>query len=132
MKYQNFLLDWVMHGISVEELFSLLNEGKQSTPINGREYLFKNFPRLEVFQRDGCRCICCGLVGTKAILGGQAIGIYAIKNGKYIPITLDHIIPRSRGGPTSSENLQTMCKICNLIKGDRIMTVEKLRKKITR
>jgi 5-methylcytosine-specific restriction endonuclease McrA len=36
-------------------------------------------------------------------------------------LTLDHIIPRSRGGPTSWENLVACCKACNGKKGNRLL-----------
>lgn len=34
-------------------------------------------------------------------------------------LTLDHVIPRSKGGKTSFENVITCCKECNLRKGNR-------------
>jgi 5-methylcytosine-specific restriction endonuclease McrA len=34
-------------------------------------------------------------------------------------LTLDHVLPRSRGGPTSWENLVACCYACNNSKGDR-------------
>jgi len=34
-------------------------------------------------------------------------------------LTLDHVMPRSRGGPTSWENLVACCYSCNNRKGDR-------------
>jgi 5-methylcytosine-specific restriction endonuclease McrA len=34
-------------------------------------------------------------------------------------LTLDHVIPRSRGGTTSWDNLVASCYRCNNIKGDR-------------
>ena len=34
-------------------------------------------------------------------------------------LTLDHVLPRSRGGPTSWENLVACCYQCNNRKGDR-------------
>jgi 5-methylcytosine-specific restriction endonuclease McrA len=37
-----------------------------------------------------------------------------------IELTLDHVIPRSRGGKSSWENLVTSCRRCNNCKGDRL------------
>jgi hypothetical protein len=41
----------------------------------------------------------------------------------YVPddqLEFDHIIPLSRGGPTSVENLRLLCRKCNNAKSDRI------------
>lgn len=34
-------------------------------------------------------------------------------------LTLDHVVPRSRGGPTSWENVVACCRRCNAVKRDR-------------
>ena len=34
-------------------------------------------------------------------------------------MTIDHIIPQSRGGTDHLENLQMLCAACNSLKGDR-------------
>lgn len=34
-------------------------------------------------------------------------------------LTIDHVIPRSRGGPDLDENLQLLCGACNSVKGNR-------------
>ncbi len=34
-------------------------------------------------------------------------------------LSLDHVLPRSRGGLTAWENVVTACKACNVRKGDR-------------
>lgn len=52
--------------------------------------------RREVYERDAYRCVTCG---------------------GHTDLSLDHIIPESKGGPTTSENLQTMCRPCNSAKG---------------
>lgn len=53
----------------------------------------------EVWQRDGGRCVECE---TKEKL------------------CFDHIVPFSRGGSNTVRNLQLLCELCNLSKGNRI------------
>lgn len=53
--------------------------------------------RQNIFKRDQHQCQYCG---SRANL------------------TLDHVIPRSRGGQSSWDNLITACKECNSRKGD--------------
>lgn len=59
-------------------------------------------PRDEVLARDDCRCLCCG-------------------ESRRNHLQVDHILPRSRGGPNSLDNLQTLCRICNVLKGDQVI-----------
>ena len=59
----------------------------------------------------------------KHVLFGRQEGIC---NGCRIPflypnLTIDHVIPKSRGGTDHLENLQLLCGACNSIKGDREM-----------
>lgn len=55
--------------------------------------------RKNIFKRDQYKCAYCGRSD--------------------LPLTIDHIIPRSKGGADSWENLITACFRCNSIKGDR-------------
>lgn len=57
--------------------------------------------RLTLFERDHWRCSYCGELLTEATA------------------TLDHRVPRARGGNDHPENLTTCCMMCNAIKGDR-------------
>lgn len=41
-------------------------------------------------------------------------------NGVKTLMTRDHIIPRSKGGPDTLDNSQTMCRICNGAKSDQM------------
>lgn len=52
-----------------------------------------------VYRRDGARCVFCGSTEN---------------------LQLDHIIPFSKGGATSLENLQLLCQKCNLEKSNKI------------
>lgn len=45
---------------------------------------------------------------------------YCGSNGAAGELTLDHVLPRSRGGATSWENLVAACRPCNNRKGDRL------------
>ena len=59
------------------------------------------FSRINVMTRDGFRCQYCG---TRR----------AMRELNY-----DHVLPRSRGGRTTWENVVTACYPCNTRKGDR-------------
>lgn len=54
--------------------------------------------RKQVFERDAYRCVNCG---------------------SHKDLACDHKKPESKGGPTTLENLQTMCRSCNSRKGNR-------------
>jgi 5-methylcytosine-specific restriction endonuclease McrA len=38
-----------------------------------------------------------------------------------VRLTLDHVVPRSRGGDSVWENVVTSCAPCNLRKGNRLL-----------
>jgi 5-methylcytosine-specific restriction endonuclease McrA len=59
----------------------------------------RKISRRALFARDGWRCQYCGGTGR---------------------LTLDHVVPRSRGGESVWENVVASCAPCNLRKGDRL------------
>jgi hypothetical protein len=59
--------------------------------------------RYQVFHRDGFRCVACGRRG-----GDDGVVLH-----------VDHIVPRSKGGEDTLDNLQTLCSACNLGKSNR-------------
>ena len=56
--------------------------------------------RLEIYKRDGFRCRCCGRTDTE------------------VDLEIDHIKPISKGGKSTYDNLQTLCRDCNQKKGN--------------
>jgi 5-methylcytosine-specific restriction endonuclease McrA len=60
----------------------------------------RKISRRALFARDGWRCVYCGTSSGR--------------------LTLDHVVPRSRGGDSVWENVVTSCAPCNLRKGNRL------------
>jgi len=56
--------------------------------------------RFNIYRRDDYKCLYC-----------------ESKDG----LTLDHVVPKSKGGPNSWTNLATCCMKCNVSKGDRLL-----------
>jgi len=61
--------------------------------------------RYQVLKRDNFKCCACGASPAK---------------DPHVELHIDHIIPWSKGGETTIDNLQTLCSKCNLGKGDSL------------
>ena len=59
--------------------------------------------RYQVLKRDFFKCSICGASPAK---------------DPAVELHVDHIVPWSKGGETKLDNLQTLCSLCNLGKGD--------------
>ena len=71
------------------------------TLCNGFIHHEVRFSRQSIFDRDKCTCQYCG---------------------KHLPraqLTIDHVVPQSRGGGDTWENLVLACLHCNVRKGNR-------------
>lgn len=62
--------------------------------------------RLAIYLRDGLSCAYCG---ASAEIGTQ--------------LSLDHILPHSKGGTNAETNLVTCCSRCNSSRGNRDLEV---------
>ena len=58
-----------------------------------------SFSRKNILRRDNYTCQYCGTSNN--------------------PLTVDHVVPKSRGGKTNWTNIVVACKTCNLKKGNR-------------
>lgn len=67
-----------------------------------RPFIKVHLNRQNVFKRDGHKCVYCGSVDN---------------------LTIDHLIPKSRGGQNSWSNLITSCNLCNVRKGDKDLEI---------
>ena len=59
--------------------------------------------RYQVLKRDNFKCCACGASPAK---------------DPSVELHIDHIIPCSKGGESTLENLQTLCSKCNIGKSD--------------
>lgn len=81
-------------------------------------------------------CACCGLKGKYFWLEHSGnrpphLNLYAVrKSGKEVLMTMDHVLPRAKGGQTEDGNVQLLCKPCNQKKRDKELSLEELRKVI--
>ena len=74
--------------------------------IKLKKYIYikrRNIPltRKNIFKRDKNKCQYCGKTN--------------------IILTIDHVIPRNKGGNDTWENLVSACNKCNLIKGSTLL-----------
>tara|TARA_Y100001968_G_scaffold315327_1_gene341802 strand:- start:268 stop:765 length:498 start_codon:yes stop_codon:yes gene_type:complete len=74
------------------------------TVIRLRQFIkvpYRDIPltRKNILQRDDNCCQYCGCIGHK--------------------LSIDHVLPRSRGGRDNWENVTTACLPCNVLKGNR-------------
>ena len=84
-----------------------------------------NSQRLQLFYTKGFKCVNCGTEGKFFIKvknrsnKGELDNFYHLElvgitpSGKYVLMTKDHILPKSKGGKDVLENYQTMCFECN-------------------
>jgi hypothetical protein len=92
----------IPHALHLIGLFEKHVERKQKGKVAKRyerQKTAKDYDALFVAigRRDGFRCAACGIVDN---------------------LQLDHILPVTLGGDSSPENLQLLCKSCNLKKGE--------------
>lgn len=94
--YYDLLFQSGKHKIQIPSVVRLtyyLNVKKTIKSATGKKH--------KIFARDGWVCVYC----TKAYTPDE--------------LTLDHVIPKSKGGDSSSSNLVTACRECNNKKSDR-------------
>ena len=84
-------------------------------------------PPLRTFYYRGTDCSVCGLKGLyyQQVRTREQdrwfLVLFGKINGKGIPITQNHIIPRIAGGSRwSLKNMQVLCEPCNTFKGDMV------------
>ena len=92
---------------NLERFVSYLSEFvKFRKSIAGQRSLMTQALRTLIKERDNYCCQICGL---------------SAMDERNLLLEIDHIIPLSKGGITSEDNLQTLCWRCNRSKGAKIL-----------
>ncbi len=99
--------------ITAQNVNQKLGKENQSNSIEKTRAVPLNI-RFKVLNRDNFRCVYCGK-SPATDLG--------------VKLHLDHIVPFSRGGTNSLENLQTLCEQCNYGKSNTELNKEFTAKK---
>ena len=119
-------VDWVLEEMSEAQMYEqpewkrelgerLAKYKKRNTPRSddsGTRKPISSGLRFRIFQRDGFECFYCG------------------KAPPQTELQIDHIIPVSKGGTNSVENLVTACAECNRGKGTRKLAKYKGRREV--
>lgn len=85
---------------------------KKSFDERAKKYnvVYEKINANDIYKRDGFKCVSCGCK--------------VVKSDTYRPdqATIDHVIPMSKGGSHTIDNIVTMCHTCNSIKRDSLIT----------
>lgn len=102
---------WKEETFSYDDLKIIFNDTiKLKTERQTRQYQIQlerskmtDSLRYDILKRDGFRCQICGSTAQDGV-----------------KLHVDHIIPVSKGGRTTFDNLQTLCDRCNLGKSNKM------------
>ena len=78
---------------------------KFSKSAAGQRALMTSKLRQHIKERDHYTCRHCGV---------------SVEDEPHLLLEIDHIVPVSKGGLTTEDNLQTLCWRCNRSKGDKM------------
>lgn len=119
--------------VPVCEVLDNLSDVKKKFTFNGKDYFVKmNAQRYFMFKENSF-CVCCGLKGTRMFLEYHPydmtphFNLYGEKDGELILMTKDHILAKALGGDDRHSNYQTMCSVCNSLKGHASLTLDSLK-----
>jgi 5-methylcytosine-specific restriction endonuclease McrA len=96
--------DWTVNSVTAEFKVPSIVITKQYVKLKSKI----NYTRANIFLRDGYTCQLCGT-----------------KHTSMKALSLDHVVPRSKGGKSIWTNMVTACKSCNANKGNDCSIVPK-------
>lgn len=124
-----------LKSMTLAEGLLYLHAPNQERKINGfwiEDKTKRTATRLHMFKSGQISCVKCGISGDHFHIERHkndnvmpfSINLYATVNCTEILMTLDHILPKSKGGSNHTSNAQCMCVKCNNKKGDNLTLSE--------
>jgi 5-methylcytosine-specific restriction endonuclease McrA len=98
----------------------------ESKKLGKNKARIPHYLRVAVAIRDEFTCQNCGEVGDFCLEAGRVLGKekeavnWDCTLYRRIPMEIDHIIPKSKGGKAKLDNLQLLCRKCNRKKKDKL------------
>ena len=107
--------------IDVSTILDLIRNEDTHANVSGYRVKISGV-RLTTFATKGVDCICCPRKGAffrvEDNSSGPHLNLYAYNSyGGEALMTRDHIVPRSKGGAETVENMSPMCSRCNRLRG---------------
>lgn len=104
----------------VQEIVDLAAKNEPTVYIESFKIKLRSLKML-CFFTTGMDCKSCGIQGEYFVLEGHTrnnahLNLYALRDGKEVLMTRDHVVAKADGGSNTLENLQTMCSPCNSAK----------------
>ena len=118
MVYQRYTI------FPTDTIFSAMGVKQRRMPVDGAISCGLTSLRMRVFHTHGTVCAYCGEKGThfaveRAELSDDIrqwhLNLYSDDG---VMLTFDHVMPKSKGGPNTLDNAQTLCYPCNQEKSD--------------
>jgi hypothetical protein len=98
----------------------------ESVSIKGVRIRIKG--QKQVIARS-TECRCCGVKPIGIEVAGDEVRFVTLWGGyRKSMLNIDHITPTSLGGKNRRENLQVLCRLCNVQKGNRLISLDELKK----
>lgn len=129
MKKKSLLLNYTYEPIQLVDInkaIMMVLCGKAEI-VNTKDNIWIRSVSVEIAYPDVIRLIRYVRIPFKHVLPPTKKNILLRDNntcqycGETTDLTIDHIIPTSRGGKNTWENMVTACKMCNSKKGDKTL-----------
>ena len=111
---------WIGIDLSGKAVELVTNRMRKETDLFNR---FNPIHRTDIARRKGKRS-----KNIKTVLYGKQGGFCNLCKVHFLNVnlTIDHIVPQTKGGLDDDDNLQLLCQRCNSIKGTRTMQEAKV------